>query len=75
MEFGNDTEPFYHHLSTLEDGNIAIESTVELVYPRRFLRRLCDTALVQLKQYFLTNELNPYDSFVFGTYWIRELNW
>jgi hypothetical protein len=75
MEFGKDyTEPFYHHMSTLEDGKIGIESTVELVYPRRFLHRLCDTALVQLKQYFLANELNPYDSFVLGTYWIRELN-
>ena len=74
MEFGNDNEPFYHHMSTLGDNNNAIESTVELVYPRRFLRHLCDTALVQLKQYFLANELNPYDSFVFGTYWIRELN-
>lgn len=74
MEFGNDTDPFYHHMSTVGDSTNAIESTVELVYPRRFLRRLCDTALDQLKQYFLANELDPYDSFVFGTYWIRELN-
>ena len=74
MEFREDAEPYYHGMSTVGDGDDAIESTVELVYPRRFLPRLCDTALEQLRQYFLANELNPYDSFVFGTYWIRELN-
>lgn len=71
---GQDQNPFYHQMSTVGDDVELVQDTVELVYPWRFLRRLCDTGLDQLKKYFTTNELNPYDSFVFGTYWIRELN-
>ena len=74
MEFGEDDEPFYHLMSTLGDSAKIVKSSVELVYPWRFLHRLCDTALDELKKYFITNELNPRDTFVFGTYWIRELN-
>ncbi len=75
MEFGNeDQDPFYHGMSTVGEDDALVRVTVELVYPWRFLHRLCETALVELKQYFLSNELNPFDSFVFGTYWIRDLN-
>lgn len=79
MEFAEDENPFYHHMSHIEDDSTdeddsLLRGTAELVYPWRFLHRLCDTALGQLKTYLLTNELNPYDARVFGTYWIRELN-
>jgi hypothetical protein len=79
MEFANDENPFYHHMSHIEDDSPneddrLLRGTAELVYPWRFLHGLCDTALQQLKTYLLTNELNPYDARVFGTYWIRELN-
>jgi len=75
MEFGDDDkEPFYHRMSTVGENGELAQISVELVYPWRFLHRLCDTALGELKNYFTTNELNPYDSLVFGTYWIRELN-
>jgi hypothetical protein len=55
------------------DGRIE-GTTIELIYPWRFLHRLCGTALEQLGPYYDQNEINPYDSFDFGTYWIRELN-
>lgn len=79
IEFAEDRNPFYHHLSHIEDDSIddddsLLRGTAELVYPWRFLHRLCDAALGQMKTYLLTNELNPYDARVFGTYWIRELN-
>ncbi len=75
MEFGDDDrEPFYHQMSTVGEGGDLVQVSVELVYPWRFLHHLCETALDQLKNYFTTNELSPYDSLVFGTYWIRELN-
>jgi hypothetical protein len=75
MEFGNnDKYPFYHGMSTVGKDGAFIGTTIELVYPWRFLHFLCETALDQLNQYCLSNELNPYDSFVFGTYWIRDLN-
>ncbi len=73
MEFRTGGEPYYHLMSTVSDGD-ETEDTVELVYPRGFLHQLCETALKQLEHYFLENVLNPYDSLVFGTYWIKELN-
>lgn len=75
MGFGeDDQEPFYHGMSTVGSDGERTSSTVELVYPWKFLHHLCETSLGQLKEYFASNNLNPYDSFVFGTYWIRELN-
>ena len=75
MEFGeHDENPFYHGMSTVGKSGERLRATVELVYPWRFLHGLCDSSLDQLRNYFITNKLNPYDSFVFGTYWIRELN-
>jgi hypothetical protein len=73
MEFRDDEKPFYHGMSTIGKGGETAQVSVELVYPWRFLHRLCDTALDEVKKYFNENELNPYDSRVFGTYWIREL--
>jgi hypothetical protein len=75
MEFGDDDEdPYYHLMSTIDDNNELLPSSVELVYPWRFLKRLCDTALNELEKYYTENEINPRDSFDFGTYWIGVLN-
>ena len=74
MEFGEDKNPFYHLMSTMDEDADVDNTSVELVYPWQFLHRLCDTSLCHLKEYLTANELNPYDSFRFGTYWISELN-
>lgn len=74
VEFGDDEEPFYHIRSPLTEVNGLDETTVELVYPWRFFHSLCEESLSHLKKYFLKNELNPYESFTLGTYWIMELN-
>ncbi len=71
--FAERTTPFYHGMRHILADD-STEITMELVYPRNFLHHLCDTALKQLKIYFIKNELNPYDSHIFGSYWIRELN-
>lgn len=74
MEFGTDECPFYHRMTTLDDEGSAQGSTAELVYPRKFLHKLCETGLNQLQLYLVDNNLNPYDSRTFGTYWLSELN-
>ena len=74
MEFGDDIEPFYHLASTFGPNQEIEVTSVELVYPWRFLHSLCDRSLESLKEYFIANDLNPYDSFTFGTYWLDELN-
>ena len=71
MNFANKIVPYYHGRSINGDE---VDVSAELVYPRKFLHQLCETALQNLEEYFLANELNPYDSFKFGTYWIQELN-
>jgi len=73
MEFGSDENPFYHEMGTIDDAGDSSDS-IELVYPRKFLNRLCNTGLNQLHLYFIENGLNPYDSRTFGTYWLSELN-
>ncbi len=67
-------EPYYHGSSTVGEDTTLILKTVELVYPWRFLHRLCETGITETRQYLYENELNPYDSFTFGTYWLKELN-
>lgn len=75
MDFGEKrVDPYYHGMSSVGEDPELILSTVELVYPWRFLQQLCATAIGEIKSYLLDNRLNPYDSFVFGTYWLRELN-
>ena len=75
MEFGvDDLAPFYHLMSTVDDNLEINTSSIELVYPWRFLKGLCETALEELQKYYSKNEINPYDSLSYGTYWIRELN-
>jgi hypothetical protein len=68
----DDTTPYYHSMHTDEGG--ALVETAELVYPAGFLRNLCVTGIDELRDYFLRNELDPYASFAFGSYWLRQLN-
>lgn len=74
IEFGDDEDPFYHRMTHLNPDGTAGSVSIELVYPQRFLHRLCDTALNTLEAYYRANDLNPYEARAFGTYWIRELN-
>lgn len=74
IEMDGDNEPFYHDMSTFAvDGEPDLE-TIELVYPVKFFEQLCITVLDGLKIYFMENQLNPYDSYKFGSYWIEGLN-
>lgn len=67
-------EPYYHGSSQIGEDPALILKTVELVYPWRFLQTLCLTGLEEARNYLTENGLNPYDSFAFGTYWLKELN-
>jgi len=74
MDFNpGDTEPYYHSMS---HGGLASpkKMTWELVYPVGFTERICTSAMGSLKDYYVTERINPYDWFDFGTSWIQELN-
>ena len=68
-EVALEREPSYHGLITEDEGNIW-----QLVYPLGFFENTCETCLKNLKEYLIFNNINPYNSFNFGSYWIEELN-
>ena len=74
MEYGDEEEPYYHELSTIESEHEPAVETIELVYPVPFFRKLCLSVLSKLEDYLRRNRLNPYDYYKFGTYWIDALN-
>jgi hypothetical protein len=74
MDLGDETEPFYHDMSTISSSDEPPIETIELVYPVKFFEQLCSSVLTELRKYLLTNELNPYDYYRFGSYWIEGLN-
>jgi len=73
-EMNDDGEPFYHDLSTFSHIDAPPLETIELVYPVKFFEKLCLTVLNRLQVYLKENQLNPYDSSKFGSYWIEGLN-
>lgn len=68
-EFALEKEPSYHSLTTEND-----EETWQLVYPLGFFENICETCLKSLKKYLIINNIDPYNSFNFGSYWKEELN-
>lgn len=68
-EFALEKEPSYHSMR-MEDG----KDTWQLVYPLGFFEIICETCLKSLKKYLIINNIDPYNSFNFGSYWKEELN-
>lgn len=66
--------PFYHIMSEINDFEELVPKSVELVYPVKFFSQLCTKCIENLKEYIKINNLNPYDYYDFGTYWLKELN-
>jgi hypothetical protein len=45
-----------------------------LSYPVSFIKNLTTNCLDRLEEYLMQNQIDPYDSFVFGDFWIESLN-
>lgn len=65
-------QPYY--IGTIK--GIDEEETYEwdLVYPTAFFQKAIENALSALEKHYVENQINPYSFFVFGTYWLEELN-
>lgn len=74
VDFGDNNMPYYHLMTKLSPEQKIDSSSVELIYPSAFLHSICESSLDSLKDYYISNDLNPWDSFTFGTYWLEELN-
>ncbi len=67
--------PMYHQMSHYKNGHYKSPLiTWELVYPAGFLKNIIENGIKNLRTYLIKNEINPYDRFKFGTYWLEELN-
>jgi len=73
MEFDENEEYPYYHGRTIIYGDRE-ERRIELVYPVNFFRRIAATCITGLEIYLKDTQLDPYDYYKFGTYWIAELN-
>ena len=68
VDFGDDlTTQYYHGMDHLTG-----QSSWELVFPVQFLQNLCEGCISGLEAYLIANNLNPYDSYNFGTMWRRS---
>jgi hypothetical protein len=74
MEFADTQDPHYHLLSNISQADEIEPQSVELVYPVGFFSRLCNTGVDEFERYMVKNELDPYDYFDFGTYWLPDFN-
>jgi len=77
--YGFDTykedSPYYISFTHLPGDSTEDEKeTWELVYPVLFLKNLLVNCLNNMENYLTDNNINPYSSYTFGTYWIDELN-
>jgi len=64
-------EPYYMHYHGESPSPI---DNWTLVYPRKFLQKLCKTSLHTLESYFRKNSLDPTLHYNWGDLWIDELN-
>lgn len=63
--------PYYISFSYLEEPDVEVW---ELTYPVTFFENMLGNCISELKRYLIQNNINPYNSYKFGTYWIDELN-
>jgi hypothetical protein len=67
--------PHYTPMSKMyrdsESGELRMGThTWQLTYPEEFYYYLVDNAILNLKDYLITEQINPYDRFRFGSEWL-----
>jgi hypothetical protein len=69
LEMGADpANPYYIGMDYLGTR----QSSWELIFPVQFLQSLCKSCINGLEAHLITNNLNPYDAYKFGTMWRRS---
>lgn len=73
MEFGEEKEPHYQDVTTVPSVNGPAVESFEPVYPLPFFESLATAVLPAVSDYLLQTNINPYEAYGFGTYWIGVL--
>ena len=60
--------PYYLGMDDLSTG----DSSWELVFPVKFLERLCERSIDGLEKYLIENNQDPYKSYEMGPLWLRS---
>ncbi len=68
-DFAEGEKPHYHGMMKSPD-----ENTWELVYPMKFIFRMCEECIENLMNYLHQEKIDPYNSYKFGSNWISEIN-
>ncbi len=71
MDLGTDS-PAPYYLGMVVDHQSTEESSWKLVFPVKFLAKLCEGSLDGLEKYLLENNQNPYDSYEIEPLWSRS---
>lgn len=66
--------PFYAQLTSLRFDSEQTEYNWILHYPVNFIDRISTTLYEEIREYYIALELNPYDMFNVGHYWLDSLN-
>ncbi|MCY4612102.1 MAG: hypothetical protein OXB94_00545 [Nitrospira sp.] len=64
----DDLSPFSKEVEDASTG----EKTWELVFPVKFLKRLCERSIDGLEKYLIENNQDPYESYERGPLWLRS---
>lgn len=67
-------EPYYSALIFNFDEDGEEDISWELEYPLQFYEKITKNCLVNLSEYMMRNQINPFSFFTSGSYWINELN-
>jgi hypothetical protein len=73
-DISDNHEPHYMYCLPDPGGPPGRNGVWHLSYPVHFFKGLVTSALANLQQYLLDNQINPYESYVFGDYWLDPLN-
>lgn len=67
-------KPFYMIYKDLGSNNELVSSSLELVYPVKFMSSLCTSVLKNTINYFRESDLDPFSTYYAGEFWLNELN-
>lgn len=68
-------EPYYVQVTEYRDEySRQSERTWQLQYTATFFKKLCLSALSNIEEYFVQNQIDPIETLAPGKYWIRELD-
>lgn len=70
----DEKEPFYAYRDTLNAAGVVKGGAWLLSYPLPFVRGVAQKCLEGLKQYLKVEQIDPYESYIFGDYWLESLN-